>query len=51
MVDDSRRLSGRAVSAWPFPIAFGLLHNLAVICYFAGRLFRGGVLLIFFVFV
>jgi hypothetical protein len=44
-------LTGGAVSTWPFPIAFGLLHNLEGICYFAGRLFRRGVLLIFFLFV
>ena len=23
----SRRLTGGGVSTWPFPIAFGLLHN------------------------
>jgi hypothetical protein len=29
--DDSRRLTGGAVSTRPFSIAFGLLHNLGVI--------------------
>lgn len=50
-VGDFRRLTGGAVSTLPLPIAFGLRHNLVIFGYFAGRLFRRGVLLVFFLLV